>query len=150
MSDFDGPVHDIKLENPDHDPTHHVARCEGRGMNDLGTEGAVLFKANGKYYLGAADDYQGRYSSCVAMADNIYGPYSNRQESVPCGGGGNFFKDKQGDWWGSYFGNDPQSPWREKPGLVRINFAPDGKIVVAKQQPFGIAKMISRKFKNRS
>jgi len=138
MSDFDGPLHDVKLENPDHDPTHHVARCEGRGMNDLGTEGAVLFKANGKYYLGAADDYQGRYSSCVAMGDNIFGPYRNRQESVPCGGGGDFFKDKQGNWWGAYFGNDAQSPWREKPGLVRIDFDKDGKISVSKKQPFAI------------
>jgi len=76
MSDIAKPYHQIVLQNPDHDPTHHAARCEGLGMNDLGTEGAVLFKANGKYYLGAADDYQGRYSSCVARADNIYGPYT--------------------------------------------------------------------------
>jgi beta-xylosidase len=136
MSDFAEPFHKIVLQNPDHDPTHHAARCEGRGMNDLGTEGAVLFKANGKYYLGAADDYQGRYSSCVAISDNIYGPYSGRHEAVPCGGGTGFFKDKIGNWWCSFFGNDNQSPWREKPGIVKVDFNPDGKIVVSKHQPF--------------
>jgi xylan 1,4-beta-xylosidase len=135
MSDFDEPFHQILLSNPDHDPKHHAARCEGRGMNDLGTEGAVLFKANGKYYLGAADDYQGRYSSCVAMSDNIYGPYHDRHETVPSGGGTGFFKDKKGNWWCSYFGNDSQSPWREKPGIVQIDFDKDGKIKVAATQP---------------
>lgn len=128
--------HTVKLENPDHDPTHHAARCEGRGMNDFGTEGAVLFKANGKYYLGAADSYQGRYSSCVARADHIFGPYRDRQETVPSGGGTGFFKDKNDNWWCSYFGNDSQSPWREKPGIVKVEFAADGKILVSKNQPF--------------
>ena len=136
MSDIAEPFHQIVLSNPDHNPTHHGARCPGRGANDLGTEGAVLFKANGKYYLGAADDYQGRYSSCVAMSDNIYGPYHDRHETVPGGGGTGFFKDKKGNWWCSYFGNDSQSPWREKPGIVKVDFAPDGKIIVSKKQPF--------------
>lgn len=136
MTDFAEPFHTIVLKNPDHDPSHHASRCAGRGMNDLGTEGAVLFKANGKYYLGAADDYQGRYSSCVAMSDSIYGPYHDRQETVPCGGGTGFFKDKKGNWWCTYFGNDSQSPWREKPGIVKIDFTAEGKIIVSKHQPF--------------
>ena len=32
-----------------------------------------FFKRNGKYYLGAADNYEGRYSTCLAISDNIYG-----------------------------------------------------------------------------
>jgi xylan 1,4-beta-xylosidase len=136
LSDIAEPWHPVVLSNPDHDPTHHAARCAGRGMNDFGTEGAILFKANGKYYLGAADDYQGRYSSCVAVADNIFGPYHNRQETVPSGGGTGFFKDKNGNWWCTYFGNDSQSPWREKPGMVKVDFDADGKISVSKHQPF--------------
>jgi xylan 1,4-beta-xylosidase len=133
MSDFAEPFHTIILQDPDHDSTHHSVKCMKRGSNDLGHEGAVLFKANGKYYLGAADEYEGRYSSCMAMSDNIYGPYANRHESIPCGGGGNFFKDKKGNWWGTFFGNDDQSPWREKPGIVKIDFAADGKIIIAKK-----------------
>ncbi len=133
MSDFAEPFRTIVLQNPDHDSAHHSAKCMGRGSNDLGHEGAILFKANGKYYLGAADEYEGRYSSCVAMADNIYGPYTNHHESVPCAGGGNFFKDKKGNCWATYFGNDNQSPWREKPGIVKIMFDKEGKIMVVKK-----------------
>jgi len=136
LSGFAEPFHQIKLDDPDHDPKHHAARCEGRGMNDLGTEGAVLFKANGIYYLGAADSYEGRYSTMLAMSTSIYGPYHGRHESVPTGGGTGFFKDKQGRWWSTYFGNDEQAAWREKPGLVRVAFAADGRVIVSKHQPF--------------
>jgi len=74
LSDFAEPMKPITLLNPDHEPTHHAAKCVGLGMGDLGHEGTVLFKANGKYYLGAADDYEGRYSTCIAVADNIWVP----------------------------------------------------------------------------
>ena len=74
--------HSVVLADPDHTPSHHADRCTPRDSNDLGTEGAVLFKANGRYYLGAADTYEGRYSTCIAMSDNIYGPYHTRHE--PC------------------------------------------------------------------
>jgi hypothetical protein len=128
--------HPVTLSNPDHTPPHHAARCEGRGMNDLGTEGAVLFKANGIYYLGAADEYEGRYSTCTAMSETIYGPYRTRHEPVPCGGGTGFFQDASGGWWSSFFGNDTQAPFREKPAIVKVDFASDGRITIAANQPF--------------
>jgi beta-xylosidase len=129
-------THSVVLENPDHNPAHHADKVVKRGMNGFGHEGAVLFKANGKYYHGAVDDYEGRYSSCVAIADNIWGPYRDWHETVPCGGGTDFFEDKEGNWWCAFFGNDNAAPWREMPGIVRIEFAKDGKISVAKKQPF--------------
>jgi len=136
MSGFDGDFHSIVLADPDHTPAHHAEKCVARGMQDLGHEGATLFKANGKYYLGAADSYEGRYSTCLAMSDTIHGPYRDRHESVPCAGGTGFFKDKQNRWWTSYFGNDSQSPFLEKPAIVRIEFDSHGRVVVAKDQPF--------------
>lgn len=136
MSGFAGPFKQVVFDDPDHNPRHHSAKCEPRGMNDLGHEGAVLFKRNGIYYLGAADDYEGRYSTCLAMSDHIYGPYKKRHEGIPCGGGTGYFKDKEGNWWCSYFGNDPQSHFREKVGFVRADFAPDGRVFVSKEQPF--------------
>jgi xylan 1,4-beta-xylosidase len=124
------------LLNPDKNPAHHAATCPPRrDCSDIGHEGAYLFKHDGRYYLTAADMYQGRYSSMVAISDNVYGPYDRRHEAVPCGGGTNYFKDKEGRWWCAYFGNDDQSSFREKPALVRVEFAPDGKIRVAKDQP---------------
>ena len=136
MSGFAEPFRQIVLENPDHNPSHHAKKCVGRGMNDLGHEGAVLFKRNGKYYLGAADDYEGRYSTCLGVSDNIYGPYRQRHESIPCGGGTGFFKDKEGNWWSSYFGNDSQSHFREEVGFIRVDFTPEGLAFPAKEQPF--------------
>lgn len=126
---------EIKLLNPDHNPAHHAEKIVKRGMNGFGHEGAVLFKANGKYYHGAVDDYEGRYSSCVAVADNIWGPYDQWHETVPTGGGTNFFQDKNGLWWCAYFGNEPHAPFREMPAIVRVEFGTDGKIGVASKQP---------------
>ena len=98
-------------------------------------EGASLFKRNGIYYLGGAGFYKGRYSSVVAMSTNIFVPYKNWEEAVPCGGGTDYFQDKAGNWWDAYFGNDNQSPFREKPAIVKVDFDKDGKIFVAKDQP---------------
>lgn len=103
--------------------------------NPFGFEGATIFKANGKYYYGATDKVHGRYSMCLAISDNIYGPYRMRHESVPCNGGSDFFKAKDGFWYTGLFGDDSSAPWRERPGIVRIDFDQDGKVIVAKQQP---------------
>jgi hypothetical protein len=69
----------------------------------------------------------------AALSDNIYGPYKWRHEAVPCGGGGNYFQDKQGQWWGTFFGNDDQAPFREKPAIVPIEFDKDGTIHPARR-----------------
>ncbi|QEL14975.1 family 43 glycosylhydrolase [Limnoglobus roseus] len=131
MSGFDGEPKKVKFEKP----------ADGSWTRDeVAQEGASLFKRDGKYYLGGAAFYKGRYSSVVAIADHVYGPYKQWHEAVPCGGGTNYFRDKSGGWWCCYFGNDDQSPWREKPGAVRVEFAADGKIVVAKNQPFAPPK----------
>ena len=138
--DFSGfaETRSVKLNNPDLNPAHHAKKVVERGMLGFGHEGAVLFKANGIYYHGAVDDYEGRYSSCVARSDNIWGPYDHWQETVPCGGGTNFFQDKSGDWWCAFFGNDEQAPWREKPGAVRVEFDSTGKIKVAEQPAWNL------------
>ena len=94
-----------------------------------------MFKRNGLYYLTAADSYQGRYSSMVAVSENIYGPYKWRHEAVPCGGGTSYFKDHEGQWWCTYFGNDNQSPFREMPGIIKVDFTSDGKVFPSKDQP---------------
>ena len=55
---------------------------------------------------------------------------------MPCGGGTGFFQDHAGGWWSSYFGNDAQSPFREKPAIVKVDFDAHGKVIVAAKQPF--------------
>lgn len=107
-------------------------------------EGASIFKRDKKYYLtgaffnGGVDrttGRNGRYSSAVMISENIYGPYRLWHEAVACGGGGNYFQDKDGKWFCTYFGNDEASPFREKPAMVQIDFNPDGTIKIADEQP---------------
>lgn len=136
LSGFAAPPRRIVFEDYDQVPEHHAAGCKKRDWKDIGHEGVTLFKHNGKYYLGAADSYEGRYSTCLAVSDSLFGPYRMRHESVPCGGGTGFFRDKKGLWWCSYFGNDSQSHFREKIGFVRIDFTPEGRVIPACQQPF--------------
>jgi hypothetical protein len=71
----------------------------------------------------------------IATSKNVYGPYTGRYEAVPCNGGTNFFKAKNGDWFTCFFGDDRQAPWREKPGIIKIEFDAEGKISVSKNQP---------------
>ena len=107
-------------------------------------EGVSLFKRQGKYYLGGAvfmggidraSGRNGRYSSVVMLSENLYGPYRKWHEAVPCGGGGNYFPGEGGRWYCTLFGNDESSPFREKPGLVGVEFGTDGTMVVAAEQP---------------
>ena len=132
MSGFDGEPHRIAYEKP---------ADGGWTRSSIGQEGATIFKRNGIYYLGGAAFYKPpgsesiRYSSAAAMSTNLFGPYTKWHEAVPCGGGTDYFQDKGGDWWCAFFGNDNEAPFREKPAIVKIDFAADGKIIVAKQQP---------------
>lgn len=76
-----------------------------------------------------------RYSRTMALSTNLFGPYIKWHEAVPCGGGTDFFQDKEGNWWCAFSGNDNEAPFREKLAIVKIDFTNDGKIVVSKNQP---------------
>lgn len=126
-----------QLLEPDTVAAHHAASCPRRcGATDVGHEGASMFKRSGLYYLTAADTYEGRYSSVVAISENIHGPYRMRHEGVPCGGGTGYFRDHEGRWWCTMFGNDSQAPFREMPGMIRVDFLQDGRIIPHRDQPF--------------
>jgi len=119
----------------DLDPRHHRRECAAKGYRHLGYEGATMFRRGDIYYLGVVDRYDDRYSWAMWMSDRPTGPWRDRHE-VPGCGGGNVFRDRRGRWWTTFFGNDDASPFREKPGLARIDFAPDGRVRFAKDQPF--------------
>jgi len=141
LTGWEIPPRDVKVDKSDAtaaDGSNNVP-ADLLAKPEVAMEGATLFKRNGKYYLGGAVFWggtgTGRYDSVVAIADNIWGPYRHWHEAVPCGGGTGYFQDKDGRWYCTYFGNDEQSPFREKPGLVRIDFDKNGKIIIADEQP---------------
>jgi|GEM_PF-5048871 len=73
-----------------------------------------------------------------AMSDSLGGPFRMPHEAAPCAGGGDVFRDKDGLWWSTFFSNDEQSHVHEKPGLIRFDFDPRGRIVAADDQPFAL------------
>ncbi|TRZ90056.1 hypothetical protein D4R89_05060 [bacterium] len=58
---------------------------------------------------------------------DLHGPYGDRYLAIPHGGHNIFFKDASGQWWSTFFGNDGDAPFKERPGLLRIEFSDDGE-----------------------
>jgi hypothetical protein len=94
----------------------------------VGFEGAFLTKINKQYYLVCAEFLGGDYHCMIAQSDKIYGPYGPRYLAVPHGGHNMLFKDKEGQWWATFFGNDAHAPFRERPGMLRIEFDAAGQV----------------------
>ena len=94
----------------------------------VGFEGAFIFKANGRYYLSCADFAKDEYHCMAASADKLMGPYGDRYLAIPHGGHNMFFQDKAGAWWSTLFGNDPNAPFTERPAILRVEFGLDGHV----------------------
>jgi beta-xylosidase len=107
------------------EPLRHLAPADAPRV---GTEGAFLFKANGRYHLAVAHFLSGYYDCYVASSDSVYGPYGDRYLAIPHGGHCTFFQDAEGQWWATFFGNDRDAPFRDRPTAMRIGFGPDGRI----------------------
>jgi hypothetical protein len=134
MTALGEPYRWLKTSSSDPNPRHHSGLCQGifgtNSFDHLGYEGVYLFKANGRYYLSCAENFDGRYSCTIATATNVYGPYGERYEALPHAGHNMFFKDDHGHWWSTYFGSDPAAPWQERPGILPIRFDESGRVRV--------------------
>jgi beta-xylosidase len=106
------------------EPYRHITSASGR---EVGFEGVYLFKTNGRYYLTCADFVLGEYNTYIATATSLNGPWSERYLAVPHAGHANFFRDKQGRWWSTFFGNDRHSPFSAKPGIVPMTIDSKGR-----------------------
>ncbi|WP_016957724.1 family 43 glycosylhydrolase [Catenovulum agarivorans] len=122
-------------------------------------EGAFLFKANGKYHYVTTSwsvkpegsefytydhskSKRGKklvdlhsYDPLLATSENVYGPYGEMRNVLSGGGHGNFFKDKDGQWWGTIFWNplntiNPEG-LSKRPALVAMKWQGE-KLVVDK------------------
>ncbi|MBE3133725.1 MAG: family 43 glycosylhydrolase [Acidobacteria bacterium] len=94
----------------------------------VGFEGAFLTKIGGRYQLVCADFIKGDYHCLVASADKIDGPYGDRYIAVPHGGHNMFLRDTSGQWWATFFGNDPHAPFRERAAMLPIEMDPEGRL----------------------
>lgn len=98
------------------------------GDKQVGFEGAFLFRANGRYYLSCAEFLGPDYHCMIASAEKLDGPWSERYLAIPHGGHNMFFKDRNGRWWSTLFGNSGNAPFKERPAILRIRFDADGRV----------------------
>jgi len=98
---------------------------------DVGFEGAFMTKCNGKYVLICAEFNERNgsraYDCMAATADNIYGPYGERYLAIPHGGHNMLFRTNEGKWMSTFFGSDDKAAFREKAGILPIEFNKSGK-----------------------
>ncbi|MFF1697719.1 family 43 glycosylhydrolase [Streptomyces sp. NPDC058257] len=128
-------------------------------------EGAYVFKHGGKYYLvhaawdrtsanadgstryaydvGGAGRTQYQYDAIVAVADHFEGPYSERWTAGVGAGHNNFFKDRDGDLWATFFRNPAFGYWADPSrsddaavaGVVRLEWTgPKGNRLYVRRQ----------------
>ncbi len=112
------------------EPPRHLKPA---GADQVGFEGACITKINGRYHLICADfmNWDGKtktYDCMAASSENLFGPYGQRYPAVPGGGHNMLFKDKQGKWWSTFFGNDDKTPFKERAAILRIEIAPNNRI----------------------
>lgn len=109
-------------------------------------EGVFLAKREGLYYLVQAiwlkENEQGErdyfkkgkncyYDFVVSTSRNIYGPYSRRTCAITGAGHNNIFKDRDGQWWSTFFGNPLgliDLSFSARPALIPIRFDENGAV----------------------
>ena len=132
LSGLAEPYHWLRSTVPDANPRHHSGLCAGifgtNSFGHVGYEGMFVFKRNGRYYLDCSEEIDGRYSCVIATATQLYGPYDERYEAIPHGGHNMIFKDERDQWWSSYFGSDAGAPWRERAGVLPVEFDASGRL----------------------
>jgi beta-xylosidase len=132
MTGLAEPYRWLKTTTSDPNPKHHSGLCAdifGKDSFDhVGYEGMFLFKANGRYQLCCSESIEGRYSCMIATSTNLLGPYGARYEALPHAGHNMFFQDEKSRWWSTYFGSDGGAPWQERPGILSVDFNPEGRL----------------------
>jgi beta-xylosidase len=136
--DFSGlaePYRWLRTSTTDANPQHHSSLCAGifgeGSFDHVGYEGMSIVKANGRYHLLCAENFDGRYSCTVATSTNLFGPYGPRYEALPHAGHNILFRDERGGWWSTFFGSDSLAPWQERAGVFPVEFDAAGRLRAA-------------------
>jgi hypothetical protein len=107
-----------------------VKRLVDTDGENVGYEGNGLIKVGKTYFLTGAEwngplRTDGTYDMMYGTSASLLGPYTKRRLGVPHGGHGTAFRDAQGHYWYTMFGNDTTAPWRKHFGLVPIEVSGD-------------------------
>ena len=92
----------------------------------VGSDGAFMFKVDAKYHLACADHTErlGGESACyetfVAVADDIYGPYSIRYMMIPHGGQTTVFRDNEERLYATFCAQDEFAVFRDRASIVPL------------------------------
>ena len=126
------------------EPYRHIASASGR---EVGFEGVYLFKDQGIYNLCVADFVLGEYNTYIATATSLNGPWSERYLAVPHAGHANFFRDKQGRIWSTFFGNDRHAAFSAQPGIIPLTqdakgrWRPDPTYTLPERKPQPVVQL---------
>jgi xylan 1,4-beta-xylosidase len=112
--------------------------------HQVGFEGAFLCKIQGHYHLLATefvtaagdpvehvwgmDPNLHDYSCFAASATHLDGPYGPRYLALPHAGHNMLFRDKQGQWWSTFFGHGNRAPHQERAAILRVEVNAEGRI----------------------
>jgi hypothetical protein len=76
-------------------------------------------------------------SYAVTSTTSIYGPYTGRYRALPHAGHNNYFEDRDGRWWSSYFGSgDDYAPWIVEAGVIPVKINEAGKLSAERMTPW--------------
>lgn len=101
----------------------------------IGYEGNGLIKVGDTYFITGAEwngplRTHGTYDMMYGVSKSLRGPYAKRRLGAPHAGHGTAFRDKEGRYWYSMFGNDVTAPWRMHFGLIPLIIGDDDAIRV--------------------
>ena len=117
-------------------PVHQLATEDGL---PLGTEGMCLVKS-GKHYIWTAAEWHGAqtlnrtYDLVAAVSNSLLGPYTSRQFVMPHAGHSTLFQDNKHQWYAVFSGHDKTAPFRNRPGIMRLDIDSKGTVVSAPER----------------
>ncbi|NQV31250.1 MAG: family 43 glycosylhydrolase [Phycisphaeraceae bacterium] len=123
VTELTGPVHQLVTED---------------GL-PLGTEGMCLVKS-GKHYIWTAAEWHGArtlsrtYDLVAAVSESLFGPYKSKQFVMPHAGHSTLFQDDKHQWVAVFSGHDKTAPFRNRPGIMRLDIDSHGTVVSAPER----------------
>jgi beta-xylosidase len=116
----------------EHQGLYHLFAAEfqqpGDGPVDVGAfhAAAAILREQGVDDPIELHDKVGLFYSCMSSsAPDLRGPWGKRYLVAEHAGHNTVFRDRDGNWWSTIFGNDRCAPVREQPGILPLTIGYD-------------------------